>query len=476
MRKPWLWIVGGLIVFAIAGCGLGVTQNIQLPQQAQATSIPLEKSQVVTLAPAKTSPPAAPTTEGAPEVYPYPAPEHAATVQSAYPAPEEQTPIATLPEETPSGSPAAGNGLPWKACEQAPGWVGCDPKAPFALKGRVAFVDANLPAFIVLDLQSGEGWSVNRKPLRMEWSPLGDRLLVTLDDGSYADYEASGTLIEQFNSEIEPRWQADDSLSRDGLVRSLIGGEAWLKQAENGTWQLRVMKNPADTIATFALETQSADSLYELVSWVPGASQVLGQFYVAGNSAMMQGGQLFLMNVETGERTDLKAFAPLGWNAAFAWNPTSSMLAFTETGSTEGGIPVLALLDFATGQITYPLPAGVQVSGLSWQPSGEGLAFAALPFKEVAGYANAAIYYLRPGDSQAQALTKPQPGAVDGVPHWLDNDTLLYARRIKTGVLEIHALNVKLEQDITLVSGLPVGCEVGDVCDWQAWIALGSQP
>jgi hypothetical protein len=194
---------------------------------------------------------------------------------------------------------------------------------------------------------------------------------------------------------------------------------------------------------------------------------------------------LFTYDVQTGTRTDLEALAPLGWQASYAWQAVDAsgspaMLAFADTGGRQIGLATLTLLNFDTGDLRRPLPAGVAVADLDWQPLQGNLAFSASMFgpldppEAAAIFALPAIYLLESETGTVRALTQPPAGARDGLSTWTsDGQWLLYARYYEQGVLEVRAVQPDSGRDHLIASGLAAECPSdGPGCPWGRWLAI----
>ena len=445
---------------------------VETVRAQQTAAYPVPSTQVAQV-PA-TAYPAAPTATQPPAVTQgYPAPGHATLTPQA------------APTEAPPQLHVANNAQPWKDCALAPGWIACDAAAA-PVAAHLALQAPSGPYILALDLASGAGWQFSSSALRMDWSPQGSRLLLGVGEQQYLVLDAAGQRVEQFSSPVEPRWQPDGSLSHKGEIQSAQGARAWLERTSDLRWALHTQPAAAAEEKTYALEPQPTDRLYHLVGWAPGASLVLGQFYYANNAAMMEGGQLFLFDTQSGQRRDLDANAPLGYRASFAWSPGDprDTLAFIETGGMMNGMATLALLNRTTGQLRYPLPQGLRVTALDWQPDGAQLTFAAEPLGEIQPggaaqtFTRSALYQLNPASGEVKALTQPPQGAVDGLPRWLpDGSTLLYARHYTDqAVLEVHAYSPQNGQDRVLIAGLPAPCGSQALgCDWQSWLSIATR-
>lgn len=475
MRHFSIFLLTGVMLLTLVGCDVSpIEATLPVSQTATATPPP---TAVVTLQQAGTSYPAAPTAQA--EV----------VTPESYPAPGEtdqsQSNLTSAPTIAVDISPG---GQAWSDCTLAPGWMGCDPNAQ-PVGGRLAFQHLAGPALVALDLQSSSAWQAEGSFQRKEWSPNGDQLLVTQGLEQYVIYSADGQALEQFVSEFEPRWQPDNSLSRDGSIRSADGVTAWLEMTPELTWNLHVIQpqgagtpTPEGDTATYRVEPQPTDRLHYLVGWVPGTTMALGQTYDAAGGAMQMGGRLYTFDILTGERRDLDAAAPMGWQASYAWHPQSPLLAVTETGGMETGLPTLALIDFTTGEIRHPLPAGVTVGDIAWAPDGQSVTFYAAPVGDIppqaAGtFTTAAVYSLNPTTGEVQRLTTPPAGAQDGWPHWsAGGSVMVYARRFEQGVVEVRALRPADGSDTAIIAGLLAPCDsLEGRCDWRLYIAWGAQ-
>ena len=361
-----------------------------------------------------------------------------------------------------------GPGEPWTDCTVLGGWIGCNQQAQ-AIPGRVAFSFLNWPAVVALDLENGQAWFAGGQAQFLEWSPQGDRLLVGLSGDHYWVYDSDGGVVDTFDSPIRPRWQPDNSLGRDGVVRSSEGDEARLESDPGGALKL-VIKKQDQAEQSFELESQPTDQLYQLIGWVPETAQILGQVSTASSAAIMRGGRLFTLDSASGARVDLESMAPLGRRSEYDWRPGSATLAFVESGSVESRLPTLAIQDFDSGQIQFPLPEGVEIRGFDWHPSGNRLAFAATPWVQGQGFERPGIYLLNPQTGSVPALTHPPQGAEDLLPRWMpDGETVVFARWYQGGVMEIRMIQVGNGQEWLIAGGLPAPCnnlEIG--CEWAA--------
>ena len=348
---------------------------------------------------------------------------------------------------------------------------------------------------MVLDLENPTGWSVPSALAaadpRVSWSPDGENILVALNENKLAIYTAGSTPLGSLGlaqDEVPPAWQPDGELAAPETIHSAQGAQARLEQSSDLSWQVIYQGTPGTAPQPVVLDTEPTDRLYHLVGFVPGTNLLLGQTYFAGNQAIMQGAQLFTLDVETGERRDLQAMAPLGWQASYAWKPSRQadqppVLAFTDTGGPQVGLPVVSLLELNKSVPLRPLPEGVAAADLAWDPPAGTLVFAASPLGEVsppemaALYALPAIYQFNPQAGSVNALTQPPAGARDGLPTWsADGRWLIYARYFQSGALEIHALQPDKMDDHLIVAGLTAECSYdGPGCAWGFWLAISGK-
>jgi hypothetical protein len=344
-----------------------------------------------------------------------------------------------------------------------------------------------------LDLRGGQGWqaALEGSPSWLAWSPDGGRLLLAEQSDlgeQYVLFSADGVLLERFTADIPPTWQPDGSLSRDGRLRSAQGWEAELAQTDDFRQVLRY-RPPGEKWRSLLLEGESPDALFSLRTWVPAtpeadAPRLLLQSYLGGNAALLFGGDLLLADLEAGTLASLEISAPLD-ASGFAWNPAQpAQLALVTSGEPDG-TRQLALYNFETGQLRYPLPEGVIVAELSWQPDGDLLAFST---GDLAGNASAearklfpapGIYLLEAQSGDVTALPQPPPGAQDGWPQWAGADTLLYGRALplRSGEpgLQVRARRLADGRDWLLVDGLPAPPTAAGRIFWDRALAFVMQ-
>jgi Tol biopolymer transport system component len=267
-------------------------------------------------------------------------------------------------------------------------------------------------------------------------------------------------------------------------VISSRGRSAYLEQDADFRWTVVVEPAPGAESQRFALEKEPSDRLRGLIGFVPGTDLLLGQAYYASNQAVMQGAQLFTFDTVSGERRDLAAMSPLGWNAVYAWRGEgpAARLAFIDS-SGQMALPTLALFDLATGAVTHPLPQGVAAADPAWRPDGGALAFAAsllgetVPAEDASAYRLPGIYLMAADTGTVTALTQPPAGARDGLPTWAGGGSaLLFARTFEDGRLEIHAVQPDGSGERLLVSGLRAECPIDDPgCPWGRWLAMAAR-
>ena len=393
----------------------------------------------------------------------YPGPEGAATAEK---------PVMPLITATPDPAVEPADGAPFQNCAVTPGIAGCDPQAePF--DGLLSFFDARAHRLVTLDLLTGEGWQAPSNGGWMRWSPEGDQLLVDYGMDHYALYGRTGDLIRTFESEFTPQWLSNNQLNTGEMDIAIAedGRKASLAYVDE-KFVLQIETADGTVSREITLHPQPADRLYSLRSWVPGTDLLLAQTYSAGNAAITMGGQLITIDSNTGMEQDLDATAPLGTRGIFAWNPAQSGLLAFLASSSPGGLNQgqLALFDFRTGQLRYPLPDGVDVGDLEWRPDGSLLAFAVTRIDPQQGpgapgepFDSEGIYLLDPQTGEVQAVTNPAPNVTDRAPHWdATGQTLLFQRTVETGPAQafsqVLAHRMRDGQESILVDGL-----VGDI-------------
>jgi hypothetical protein len=431
MLKPMKRLLLILLLFLLAGCGRETTAVWQTP----GVDLPHLR----------------PTFDAAPETeYPYPA------------SPEMRLPT-TLPtiDSYPIPEAWAEGPARFRDCSITPDLADCaeDPAPALPARLAAAVLPANgsaYPALLGLDLRNGKGWQVALEdfPTLLNWSPRGSHLLVGLPQDSFHLYQAGGRRSESFQSAAGARWLAPleegdparpggaDVLDRGGALRSAQGETAQVERASGGGWQVR-LAGPGAPGRLLLVPVTSAEEMLLLRGWVPGRRALLLQRFVPGGAAMAAGGQVLILDLETGALQDLEVRAPLE-EGAFAWNPARPLLALlTAEGPLAGpdALRRLALYDDAARDLRYPLPDGVIPGPPAWSPDGERLVF---PVELTGGggvapaaFPQAGMYSLDPQAGSAAppdelALLLPTPaGAVDGWPHWTaDGAFLVYARTL----------------------------------------------
>ncbi len=372
----------------------------------------------------------------------------------------------------------------WKDCALAPGWIACDP-AQAAVDAKVALASTDGKGIVTINLSNPDAWQANIAPQSLDWSPQGDQLLISLGNDEYGVMSAQGEAGEKITGKIAPRWQLNNLLGKEGRIFASDGSQAWLESTSDGRWNLHVvMLGGSEQI--YPVAAQSTDQVYHLVSWVPGTTLVLAQVYYASNAAMIEGGSLFLIDASTGKQSEFgegtKSKAPLGNRAVFRWNPQAAVLAYIDTGVDETTRQVLGLKNFKTGQLQFPLPSGVVITGLAWSPDGENLIFSAYPVdvlqnNEVAKILTLpGIYSMKMSTDKVTLLTQPPKGAQDVSPYFTaDGKILLYARLFESGKAELHALQLSDQKDWVILKGWNEPCAVRDFyCSMQSWLAITS--
>jgi hypothetical protein len=351
---------------------------------------------------------------------------------------------------------------------------------------RVGFYDPGSASVVSLALDSATAWSVpvqggNGISPRVSISKDGSRMLMALDETLYAIYEADGTPLGSFplaETGEQPVWQPDGSLAFGNCVHSIEGARACLTLSPELLWQLTVVLTPGADEAVINFEPQPSDRLFRLITFIPGRMTVVGQSYFAGNQAMMQGAQLFTYDLISAERRDLDLMMALGWRAAFTWSPVEAAnlpltLALGDTTGWSADQPALALYNEDSGAINHPLPEGVSVGHMDWNPVSGNLAVSAvLQGEAVSPFNDPGIYSLDPASGVATSLTHPPAGARDGLPRFTkDGKTLLFTRWFESGALEVRSIRVDGSDEALILSGLNAECPLdGPACEWQRWI------
>ncbi len=400
----------------------------------------------------------------------YPAPLQTASppgAASAYPAAPQGSAPALLQSNL---------STPFSDCARTPQIFGCDVQAP-AIPGHLAFFDPDIKRLVVLNLEDGSGWQTALSADWLKWSPNGQRLLVSVGDQGYQVYSADGRQAQSFTAPPDqptPDWLNDGTVSLDGAVRAADGLEARLEYTADLNWLLHLTP-PGGKEQLLPVPTQSPDQLVSLVDFIPGTQKLLAQRYYANNSAMIFGGELITIDTTDGSVASLNVTAPLGMRAVFAWQPRPAgqvdqpgRLAFLVSGTEQNNMQArLALLDFQTGQLRYPLPDGLDIEGLTWQPDGQRLAFSVTSVSDALSPANASatftgpgIYRLDPATGAVELLAKANPAGTDGWPRFSAGGAfLLYAQTLPAagGASGVRVIARRLAdgKEFQLVVGLP---------------------
>jgi hypothetical protein len=379
-------------------------------------------------------------------------------------------------------------------CAVAPGWVGCDKTKP-AIGGRIALYDQAKGGVAVLDLLSGAGAQMVAKINRLSWSLAGDQLLVGQPSGDGPQSgQQSVTQYQVYTPDLSspqsvpdlagtPRWQPNNQLGSERLVISAKGSQARLEYTADSRWLLHVTSTGGQEQAV-NVESQPTDKLYSLVSWVGDTPSVLAQTYYASNAAMLVGGQLVVLDSNTGEQRLLDPVAPLDERASFRWSPTSPWLAFVTTGGGEVmDTRRLALIDFSTYQPLYPLPQGLAVNDLLWVWNGEDLLFTAVPQETLAPeakntFTGPGVYNYNLSNRTTQLMFTTPPGAIAGLLGWSsDLSTLVYALATPQAdgstLVDVHARKMDTGEDWVLVQGVPGPAPVDGEIAWETFLAYG---
>ncbi len=384
------------------------------------------------------------------------APAITQTVQTAVVSMRTQTPAPAASPTPEVATPTDSSGLlpeseegvePFNNCDITPGLVGCDAQAP-AIAARLAVQDPQSKRVLVLDLTSGEGWQLDGEVSSIDW--LANRIWLQLNSPDRS-WLFDFLLKDRSEQAVSPPVYDDDSRA------------AWIEQS-GGYVALRVLAMGADGADVVFLHPHSPETIYQpdrlylLRAWVPGQNRVLAQIYTAGGDAMINGGELALIDAATGELTGLDVRAPITAGAEFAWNPQQpDQLAFLARGEA-GAPPRLAFLDLTTRRWTTPKEEGLCVDGLAWQPDGQRLTFAAQWDQpgDANRYPAPGIYALDPESGMVAQLTQPPRNAEDGRPGWsADGDVLIYGRWITSapgsGLIQVRARRIVDGQEWLLV-------------------------
>jgi hypothetical protein len=472
------WMVPVLcLALLLGGCGAGTAARRGVaPRQPSAAGPVTGLTEVVrTTVPVGTLAAATPALV---DSYPaYPAAEDPPVVDGAYPAPGQG-------EEAPAGS------QPFQDCARTPGLAGCGAQA-FPLVGRLAIFDLAAGRLIVLDLQGGEGWQTHTGPGRLSWSPDGEYLLLVNESEGGARYElwsADGLPLPALAVDGPARWQPDGSLSGVDTAVSARGDRARLERIQEGSWVVHVRPAGGEEQA-LPLTPALADEVFLLRDWLPGGERLLAQRAFASGAALQEGGELVVVDAQTGQVQGLEITAPLDESAGLAWNPSQPLqLALLASGGgagERGGVPGLALVDFNSGQKSAPLPEDLRVSGLSWRPDGERLAIAVEAVGDLATNEGKdvldgpGIFLLDPQTGGFERITQPPPGAQDGWPRWSAGGTLVFARLLSDELagplVEVRARQVDTGQESVLFQGLAAEPRLHGALDWASFLGLGEK-
>lgn len=411
----------------------------------------------------------------------------------------EAPPAATGLEEPPptaAAMPEGGEPLVWSEDEAMPA-LPAPPsvpvEAPETVMGEARrAVDApELTGLLavgsqVIDLATGEGWQVRQPAAWVDWSENGQFLLMEVggEGGStFALYRRDGTPVQELPFAERPHWEGENAILPAGVIRRAADGhEARLEYTPDMTWLLHTRAGSGAEWQAVPVEPQPTDRLYNLMDWVPGTNLVLAQRYVAGNAAMTTGAELVTIDALSGQVNPLGAAAPLGQTGGYAWKPGGDpVLGLVASGGGEGARR-LAVVDFSTGDVRYPLPEGVMINDLAWTPSGDRLAVAVLETGAVTapeagqGIAGPGIYLVDPGTAVVEQVTQAPEGEVDGFANWTANGEVLLFARTATGeqgerTAGVFARRVADGQEFEVVSGVPIQDDRFGTVLWQQLFA-----
>lgn len=378
-------------------------------------------------------------------------------------------------------------GVAYQDCARTPGLLNCGAQAA-AISGRLAFWDMTAARLISLDLATGQGWqasfaglSQTSSPLALIWSPNAEKLLAAAGQEARI-YDSTGHPIQTMGLHADgeiPAWNADGTLDQPTSVHAVDGTTASLEITAQDQLLLHIQPRDASE-KSLPLDVQPTGEQYRLLSWVPGQQTLLAQRFYASNAAMLQGGELLLLDAKTGALQPLDANVGLGQAAALAWDPSQTgRLAFLETAANGVMAPRLGILDLPAAVIRYPLPENTIVSGFAWQPGvSAGQARLALAVGGASGVGSY-LAILDPQSGALSPLTQPPAGALDGWPHWgADGKTVVYARSISPSgggpFLEVRGHLAEDGADWLLVAGLPAPQIDGPTNPWDVLLAFGA--
>ncbi len=439
---------------------------------------------------------------GAPSATPSTAPTAQPTALPSATPPPTPLPTVEIPTATSTAEPTA-QATPGGVQPQAfsdcallpalPGLPGCaGSKAAQLLGGELVLVDQANHRLVGVDYNTVQAWQIpladlfpsnpDGFPSGLSFSPSGKLLAVYPPGNSGASFvilnAASGQEIKQITPAGQEGWTPQDSLEMSPFrtVWSSQGDAAWI-DFNTAAAHVRFTSDPGKEV-TWPVAPAPSDQIPQAVAWVPGTDLLLFEQHFASNDMWVTGGELYTLNVKTGEVKDLKAHMKLDFQ--FQWNPTQAglmVLAESSSNPIMGG-QRLATLDVLTGELNYLIDdAMVIASHPSWLPDGQTILFAvSLPAAAVQSnpiFEPQGIFEVSRDGSGLRAVTKPGQGQHDDAAQLLpDGKTFLYFRVDSntdpgTSTLHLAALDGSLDQPLTGALAVPQ-CMAGPQCSWDA--------
>ncbi len=439
---------------------------------------------------------------GPPSAAPSTSPTEQPTALPSATQPPTPLPTDAVPTVTPTAEPTA-QATPGGIQPQAfsdctllparPGLPGCGgSKAAQLLSGTLVLVDQASHRLVGVDYASVRAWQIPLAdlfptnpagaPSGLSFSPSGKLLAVYPPGNSGASFAvldaASGQEVKQLTPAGQADWTAQDSLEMSPFrtVWSVSGDAAWI-DFNTALAHLRLASGTGKEV-TWPVAPAPSDQIPQAVAWVPGTDLLLFEQHFASNDMWVTGGELYTLNVKTGEVKDLKAHLKLDFQ--FQWNPAQPglmVLAESSSNPTPGG-QRLATLDVLTGELKYLIDdAMVIASHPSWLLDGKTILFAvSLPAAAVQSnpiFEPQGIFEVGRDGSGLKALTKPGQGQHDDAPQLLPaGKTFLYFRvdttaSPGTATLRLAALDGSLDEPVTGPLAAPQ-CMAGPQCAWDA--------
>ncbi len=425
---------------------------------------------------------------GAPSATPSTAPTQQPTTVPSATQPPTPLPTDFPPTATPTAEPTAaptmrvtpGGIVPQAFSDCAllpalPGLPGCGgSKVAQLLGGTLILVDQANHRLVGVDYAAVRAWQIPLAdlfptnpvgfPAGLSFSPSGKLLAVYPPGNSGASFAvldaASGQEIRQVTPAGQAGWTAEDSLEMSPFrtVWSAGGDSAWI-DFNTARAHLRFVA-ASNKEVTWPVAPAASDQIPQAVAWVPETDLLLFEQHFASNDMWVTGGELYTLNVKSGEVKDLKAHMKLDFQ--FQWNPTQAglmVLAESSSNPTMGG-QRLATLDVLTGGLKYLIEdAMVIASSPSWLPDGKTILFAvSLPAAAVQSnpiFEPQGIFEVNGDGGGLKALTKPGQGQHDDAPQLLaDGKYYLYFRvdtstNPGTSTLRLAALDGSLDEAVT---------------------------